>query len=131
MSQHEHQITPERLPGIDLFRIDGQLAVVTGASRGLGWAMACGLASAGANVLLVSRNQSELDQRAEEISEVYGTKAWGYAADVSSEKAVSALRDYCLATAGVPSILINNAGINIRGPIDELNFEQFKQVLYL
>jgi NAD(P)-dependent dehydrogenase (short-subunit alcohol dehydrogenase family) len=129
MSQHEQQKTPERLPGLDLFRIDGQLAVVTGASRGLGWAMACGLASAGANVLLVSRNQRELDQRAEEISEIYGTKAWGFAADVSSEKAVSELRDYCLATAGIPSILINNAGINIRGPIDELDFEQFRLVL--
>ena len=48
----------DSLPGMDLFRLDGQLAVITGGSRGLGWAMASGLASAGADVLLVSRNQS-------------------------------------------------------------------------
>ncbi|MFM8399582.1 MAG: SDR family NAD(P)-dependent oxidoreductase, partial [Pirellula sp.] len=58
----------ENLPGVNLFRIDGQLAVITGASRGLGWAMACGLASAGANLLLVSRSQDQLDERVEQIA---------------------------------------------------------------
>ncbi|MFZ4081877.1 MAG: SDR family NAD(P)-dependent oxidoreductase [Pirellula sp.] len=117
------------LPGVNLFRLDGQLAVITGGSRGLGWAMACGLASAGADVLLVSRNQEQLSDRAEHLSKLYGTKAWGYAADVGSEESVEGLKEYCLATAGSPSILINNAGINIRGAIDELSIEQFKQVL--
>ena len=117
------------LPGVNLFRLDGQLAVITGGSRGLGWAMACGLASAGANVLLVSRNQEQLSDRAEQLTKLYGTKAWGYAADVGSEESVEGLKEYCLATAGSPSILINNAGINIRGAIDQLSIEQFKQVL--
>ena len=64
MSQDE---ISENLPGVNLFRIDGQLAVITGASRGLGWAMACGLASAGANVLLVSRSQAQLIDRSSNI----------------------------------------------------------------
>lgn len=126
MSQDE---ISENLPGVNLFRIDGQLAVITGASRGLGWAMACGLASAGAGVLLVSRSQSQLDERVEQISSTYGTKAWGYAADVGDEASVEGLKSFCLTKVGTPSILINNAGINIRGAIDELSFDQFKQVL--
>lgn len=126
MSQHD---TKDSLPGMDLFRLDGQLALITGGSRGLGWAMACGLASAGADVLLVSRNQEQLNQRAEEITQTYGTKAWGFAADVGSESSVERLREYCLSELGSPSILINNAGINIRGAIDELSFDQFKEVL--
>lgn len=117
------------LPGINLFRLNGQLAVVTGGSRGLGWAMACGLASAGADILLVSRNQEQLEKCAETIASTYGTKAWGYAADVGDESSVEKLKDYCLSQVGSPSILINNAGINIRGAIDELSFDQFKQVL--
>lgn len=119
----------DSLPGMGLFRLDGQLAVITGGSRGLGWAMASGLASAGADVLLVSRNQELLDQRAQQLSQQYGVKAWGYAADVGCEKAVEGLKEFCLSQAGSPSILINNAGINIRGSIDELSFEQFQQVL--
>ena len=119
----------EYLPGVNLFRVDGQLAVITGASRGLGWAMACALASAGANLLLVSRSQDQLDERAEQIASIYGTKAWGYAADVSDESSVEGLKSYCLSQVGSPSILINNAGINIRGAIDELSLEQFNQVL--
>ena len=126
MSQNE---ISENLPGVNLFRIDGQLAVITGASRGLGWAMACALASAGANLLLVSRSQDQLDERAEQIASIYGTKAWGYAADVSDESSVEGLKSYCLSQVGSPSILINNAGINIRGAIDELSLEQFNQVL--
>lgn len=119
----------DSLPGMDLFRLDGQLALVTGGSRGLGWAMACGLASAGADVVLVSRNQDQLNHRASQLAEHYGVRAWGYAADVGCEKAVQGLKERCLANAGAPSILINNAGINIRGSIDELSFEQFQQVL--
>jgi NAD(P)-dependent dehydrogenase (short-subunit alcohol dehydrogenase family) len=125
----ESQNDSDRLPGINLFRLDGQLAVVTGGSRGLGWAMACGLASAGADVLLVSRNQELLSECAQRIASTYGTKAWGYATDVGDEDSVQKLKEYCLTQVGSPSILINNAGINIRGAIDELSFDQFKQVL--
>ncbi|MFM8570575.1 MAG: SDR family NAD(P)-dependent oxidoreductase [Pirellula sp.] len=124
-----HQDSAEDLPGVDLFRLDGQLAVITGGSRGLGWAMACGLASAGANVLLVSRSQEQLTHRAKQISDRYGTQAWGFAADVGDEVSVGRLQEYCLSQIGSPSILINNAGINIRGAIDELSFDQFKEVL--
>ena len=54
-----------KLPGIKLFRLDGRVAIVTGGSKGLGAAMATGLASAGANLLLVSRNQQQAVETAE------------------------------------------------------------------
>jgi|LakMenE18May11ns_1017448.scaffolds.fasta_scaffold9724349_1 NAD(P)-dependent dehydrogenase (short-subunit alcohol dehydrogenase family) len=119
----------EDLPGLSSLRLDGHLAVITGGSRGLGWAMACGLASAGADVLLVSRNKDQLAEKAKQLADRYGTRAWGHGADVSDPECVAGLKDFCLSQIGSPSIVINNAGINIRGAIDELSFAQFKQVL--
>ena len=121
---------PEELPGIAQFRLDKQIAVVTGGSRGLGWAMACGLASAGADIVLVSRNEEHLSRRASELIEQYRIKACGFAADVTSESEVNRLRDYCESEFGTPSILINNAGINIRGPIEQVRYEDFRKVLH-
>jgi NAD(P)-dependent dehydrogenase (short-subunit alcohol dehydrogenase family) len=91
--------------------------------------MAAGLASVGANLVLVSRNQAEVEAAAAEISRDYGVQAIGLQADVSSEDQVQGVVDTCLEEFGKIDILINNAGINIRGPIDELSLEEFKQVM--
>jgi len=119
----------EELPGIEQFRIPGQWAVVTGGSKGLGWAIASGLASAGANLLLVSRHADEVQEKARLLRENFGVQADGFQADVTNVEQVEALREYCLQHCGVPSILVNNAGINIRGPIDELSYEDFQRVM--
>lgn len=116
------------LPGIKLFDLTGRVAVITGGSKGLGAAMAAGLASAGADVVLASRNLSEVEQVAEEIARDYGRRAIGVVADVSNPAEVEVLFQTAIARFGKVDILINNAGINIRGPIDELTYEQFKQV---
>ena len=116
------------LPGIKLFDLTGKSAIVTGGSKGLGAAMAAGLASAGADVLLASRNEDEAACAAEEIARDYGRKAVGLRADVTSPEDVAAMTDRALSEFGKIDVLINNAGINIRGPIDEVSFEDFKKV---
>jgi NAD(P)-dependent dehydrogenase (short-subunit alcohol dehydrogenase family) len=117
------------LPGIKQFELHDRVAIVTGGSKGLGKAMAAGLASAGANLVLVSRNQAEVEAAADEISRDYGVQAMGLQTDVTSQDQVQGVVDTCLEKFGKVDILINNAGINIRGPIDELSLEEFKQVM--
>jgi NAD(P)-dependent dehydrogenase (short-subunit alcohol dehydrogenase family) len=116
------------LPGIKQFDLTGRVAVITGGSKGLGAAMAAGLASAGADLVLASRTLSEVEQVASEVARDYGHQAIGVAADVCQPADVEALVQTALKKFGKIDILINNAGINIRGPIDELTFEQFKKV---
>lgn len=117
------------LPGIKQFELHDRVAIVTGGSKGLGKAMAAGLASAGANLVLVSRNQAEVEAAADEISSDYGVQAIGIQADVTSEEQVQGVVDTCIEKFGKIDVLINNAGVNIRGPIDELSLEEFKQVM--
>ncbi len=116
------------LPGIKLFNLTGRVAIVTGGSKGLGAAMAAGLASAGADVVLASRHLDEVEQVAAEITRDYGHRAIGVACDVTKTAEVAAMVATTLRQFGKVDIIINNAGINIRGPIDELTYEQFKQV---
>lgn len=116
------------LPGIKQFDLTGRSAVITGGSKGLGQAMAAGLASAGASVLLTSRNVEEGEAAAKEISDAFGTRALAMAADVTSSDACDGVVNKALDEFGKVDILINNAGINIRGAIDELTYEQFQDV---
>lgn len=116
------------LPGIKQFDLSGRAAIVTGGSKGLGAAMAAGLASAGANVLLTSRHAEEAEATAGQIAADHGTRAVGIAADVTSSDHVQAMTERALREFGRIDILVNNAGINIRGAIDEVTFEQFQQV---
>lgn len=116
------------LPGIKLFDLTGKVAVITGGSKGLGLAMAKGLASAGANVAIISRNRGEAQSAATLITEQHGHLAIGIQADVTQEAQVNTMRDEVLETFGKVDILINNAGINIRGPIDELSHQDFQKV---
>jgi NAD(P)-dependent dehydrogenase (short-subunit alcohol dehydrogenase family) len=116
------------LPGIKQFDLTGRVAVVTGGSKGLGEAMAEGLASAGASLVLTSRSAAEVESVAARIESEYGQPVLGLEADVTSESACAAVVSQALARFGQIDILVNNAGINIRGPIDELSPEQFEQV---
>jgi gluconate 5-dehydrogenase len=86
------------------------------------------LASAGANVLITSRHEQEATASAARIAADFGHQAVGIESDVTDEAAVQAMVDRAVSEFGRVDILINNAGINIRGPIDELSAEQFKQV---
>ena len=116
------------LPGIKLFDLTNKTAIITGGSKGLGLAMAEGLASAGANLVIISRNEKEGKAAAEKIVKEYKTKAIAISATVTSEEEIQKAVATTIKEFGSIDILINNAGINIRGPIDELPYEDFKKV---
>ena len=116
------------LPGIKQFDLTGKAAIITGGSKGLGEAMGAGLASAGANIAVVSRNEEEAKATAAQIAGDFGTRCIGIAADVSKPDEVQHMVDTAAAEFGNIDILVNNAGINIRGAIDELTYEEFQEV---
>lgn len=117
------------LPGIKIFDLKGRAAIVTGGSKGLGFAMAAGLASAGADLMLVSRNGEEGTASAKEIEDAFGVKAIAFAGDVSKKEDMDAMAAKAMEVFGRIDILINSAGINIRGAIDELTLEDFNKVM--
>lgn len=113
---------------LDKFRLNGKVALVTGGNRGLGRQMALALAEAGASVAIVSRKAEEAQAAADVIQSVTGQKCHGYACDVTVPKQVDELAKQTLSDFGQVNILLNNAGVNIRGAIDELTVEQFREV---
>jgi NAD(P)-dependent dehydrogenase (short-subunit alcohol dehydrogenase family) len=117
------------LPGIQQFQLHGRSAIITGGSRGLGEAMAAGLASAGAAIMVVSRKEDEAVRTASRIAKDHGTRALGLQADITSQPQVEQMVETARREFGKIDILINCAGINIRGPIEDLSLEQFHQVM--
>ncbi len=122
-------MSTNKLPGIKLFDLTGRTAIITGGSKGLGLAMAEGLASAGANIMLVNRNAEEGITAAKELATNYKVKAISFAADVTNQQQTEAMAKLAMDTFGRIDVLINSAGINIRGAIDELKPEDFSKVM--
>lgn len=118
-----------KLPGIKQFDLSGKAAIITGGSKGLGLAMAAGLASAGASVMLVNRNAEEGIIAAQQLSADFGVKALSFGADITDGQQAEAMARVALDAFGKIDILINSAGINIRGPIDEVTPEDFNKVM--
>jgi NAD(P)-dependent dehydrogenase (short-subunit alcohol dehydrogenase family) len=96
-------------------RLDGRHALVTGAGRGIGRAVALALAEAGAAVSLVARSSDELDAVAAQIERA-GGRAWARPADVGDEAAIEALFDAAEDEQPPPTILVTAAGLNRTGP---------------
>ncbi len=94
--------------------LENQIAVVTGAGRGIGRAMALKFAGTGADVVVISRTQENSEKVAAEIRAL-GRKAWAHAVDVSDAAAVNAAAEKILAEAGKVDILVNNAGVTRDG----------------
>lgn len=117
------------LPGVKQFDLTGKAAVVTGGSKGLGLAMAAGLASAGANLLLVNRNAAEGQAAAEQLAADFNVQAHAFAADVTKQDQAEAMAARAVELFGRLDVLINSAGINIRGPIDGLSLDDFTKVM--
>ncbi len=122
-------MTNQPLPGITQFNLSGRAAIITGGSKGLGLAMAAGLASAGCRVMLVNRNADEGMVAAAELSRDFGTEAISFAADITDEAQTKAMAQAAMDAFGQIDILINSAGINIRGAIDELTSDDFRKVM--
>jgi NAD(P)-dependent dehydrogenase (short-subunit alcohol dehydrogenase family) len=113
----------------ELFRLDGKVALVTGASRGLGKFFAEVLAEAGAEVIMVARSEAELQKAAMEVREKTGRRTLPLRADVTRPEEVERMADEAIRTFGKVDILVNNAGINIRRPIHELQVSEWEQVV--
>jgi NAD(P)-dependent dehydrogenase (short-subunit alcohol dehydrogenase family) len=104
--------------------LSGKVAVITGASKGLGKAMALALSAAGARIALVSRDKAKLDEVAQEIHSA-GGHASVYIADVTNEADVARLGSEI---EGPVDILINNAGINIRKNLVDFTLDEWSSV---
>jgi NAD(P)-dependent dehydrogenase (short-subunit alcohol dehydrogenase family) len=113
---------------IDRFRLEGKTALVTGGSRGLGKQMAQALAEAGADVAVVSRRAEETRAVAAEIASSTARHCRGYGCDVTAAAQVEALVGEVLKDFGQVDVLVNNAGINIRGAIEKVSLEDFQRV---
>lgn len=108
--------------------LEGRVAVITGASRGLGKAIALSLSSAGARVALVARDTNALNSVAEQIRTA-GGEADVFQADVTDEEQVQRIETDILSSFGHVDILVNNAGMNIRKPLEEFSLDEWETVL--
>jgi NAD(P)-dependent dehydrogenase (short-subunit alcohol dehydrogenase family) len=109
-------------------KLAGKIAVITGASKGLGKAMALALGSAGASIALVSRNIEQLNEVGLAVKQA-GGEARVFQADVAQEEQVQKLERDVIGAFGKVHILVNNAGINLRKPTIEFTLEEWHRVL--
>ena len=112
----------------DARKLAGKTALITGASKGLGKAMAMALAGAGARIALVARDAGKLDTVKAEIADAGGS-ASVFIADVSQEQSVRQLEAEVAAQLGSVQILINNAGMNIRKNLIDFTLAEWRTVL--
>jgi len=110
------------------FSLNGKVALVTGASYGIGFAIATGLAEAGATIVFNDINQELVDKGIAAYTEK-GIKAHGYVCDVTNEDQVNALVAQIEKEVGSVDILVNNAGIIKRIPMHEMSAAEFRQVI--
>jgi NAD(P)-dependent dehydrogenase (short-subunit alcohol dehydrogenase family) len=108
--------------------LTGRIALITGASRGLGEAMAVALAAAGASIALVARDVERL-QKVKATITAAGGRAEIFTADVTDEQDVAVLSEAVQKALGPVDILINNAGTNIRKKITDFSLAEFRSVI--
>ena len=113
---------------VNLFDLTGKVALITGASHGLGMAMAKGLGNAGATLVVNNRHSDKLDKAVAEYKAI-GLNAHGYVFDVTDEKAVSETIAKIEKEVGTIDILVNNAGIIKRIPMVEMEVSDFNAVI--
>ncbi len=109
-------------------KLDGRTALITGASKGLGKAMAIAMAAEGARVALVARDTAMLNGVAGEIAGA-GGDASVFTADVTSEEQVRQVEQDVVAKLGKVNILVNNAGVNVRKAITDFTCEEWRRVM--
>jgi gluconate 5-dehydrogenase len=114
--------------GLELFALKGRIALVTGSSQGIGLAIARGLAGAGAHVVLNGRDTARLEAARAELA-AEGLKVSASAFDVTDEAAVDSAVAALEQEAGPIDILINNAGMQFRTPLEEYPSEKWRELM--
>ncbi len=114
---------------LDLFRLDGKKALVTGGSKGLGKAATLALAQAGCDAVIASRKAAELQQTARSIAEATGRKIIPFCCNVRNLEEVNRLVNTCVDTLEGLDIIVNSAGINNRKLIVDLSEDEFREII--
>jgi NAD(P)-dependent dehydrogenase (short-subunit alcohol dehydrogenase family) len=111
--------------------LSGAVTVVTGGGRGIGRAIACALGGAGASVAICARTQAELDESAKAIHQAGGGQVDVLAVrcDVASSESVAAFADAVRERLGTPRVLVNNAGLVLRGRLDRQDVQDWYEVI--
>jgi NAD(P)-dependent dehydrogenase (short-subunit alcohol dehydrogenase family) len=112
----------------NIFDLTGQVALITGASKGLGLEMATALAEAGADLVIGSRTEADIQRAAADLAATTGRRVIGRVLDVTDSAAADSFVAGAMADFGRLDILINNAGVNIREPITEITNEHWRTV---
>ena len=113
---------------MNLFSLEGKVALVTGGAHSIGFAIGVGLAQAGARVCFNCSNQASLERGMEAYRQA-GVDVHGYVADVTDEAAVASMAAKIREEVGIIDILVNNAGIIKRIPMTEMSVEDFSKVI--
>ncbi|WP_231186608.1 SDR family oxidoreductase [Haladaptatus sp. DYF46] len=114
---------------LDAFKLDEQVAIVTGGNRGIGRAIATALAEAGANVVVASRDQAQAEAAATEIETETGPEALGVACDITDEDAVTAMVEATVERFDGVDVLVNNAGIVVHEAIESMTLAEWNDVI--
>jgi 2-deoxy-D-gluconate 3-dehydrogenase len=112
-----------------MFDLRGKVAIVTGGNGGIGLGMARGLAAAGARVVVAARNRDKSSRAVDELARLGAGGALAIEADVTDERSVESLLAQTLERCGALHVLVNNAGINIRKPPQDLSLEEWRRVI--
>jgi NAD(P)-dependent dehydrogenase (short-subunit alcohol dehydrogenase family) len=112
----------------ELFDLTGQVAIVTGASRGLGREMAAALAEAGADLAIGARHREDIEEAASQIAARCGRRVLPVVLDVTSRRSVEDMVGHAREQLGRIDILVNNAGMNVRSPIAEIRDEDWQAI---
>jgi gluconate 5-dehydrogenase len=113
---------------VNLFDISGKRVLISGSSQGLGFAMAQGLAENGAIVILNGRNQDRLRKAEAELKKIH-SEIYSFNFDVTDEQAVIDNIDKIESTVGPIDVLINNAGINVRGQLEDFSSDDWSKLM--
>jgi gluconate 5-dehydrogenase len=117
--------------GSSLFDLSGRTALVTGGGRGIGFAIAQGLAQHGADIVLVARTKKQLENAGKQIRAATGKQVWIFSFDLANTNAIQGFFDDVLAEVKTVDILANCAGTIIRAPSEDLDLKKWNQVIEL
>lgn len=114
---------------LDRFRLDGDVAIVTGGNRGIGKSLATALAEAGATVVVANRDEESGETAAADIESETGAATLAVPVDVTDEAQVAAMVETVEAEFGSVDVLVNNAGITINTPAEEMSLAEWRRVV--